>query len=83
MPPQPPVCSEAMPLYEYRCRQCDEIFEARRGVDQADLAPSCPQGHLGAVRLLSVFASTGRASVSAPTAATGAPCGAACACHPG
>lgn len=72
-----------MPLYEYRCRTCDARFEARRPVDQADASLACPQGHLAATRLLSVFATTGRADPG--PAACGAPvagtCGAgACAC---
>jgi putative FmdB family regulatory protein len=77
-----------MPLYEYRCQTCDTRFEARRTVDDADAPLPCPDGHLNAVRLLSVFAATGRAPVggSLPAgrpAAGGAPCGPSCMCHPG
>jgi putative FmdB family regulatory protein len=70
-----------VPVYEYRCRQCDTRFEARRAMSQADQPAPCPQGHDDAVRVLSVFAATGRAG--AGSAATGVPCGPACACHPG
>jgi putative FmdB family regulatory protein len=70
-----------MPLYEYRCRECDTRFETRRAVGDADAPLPCPDGHTEAVRLLSVFAATGRAS-GAP-AAGGASCGAGCMCHPG
>ena len=69
-----------MPTYEYRCRDCDEAFEVRRPMGQADQPAACPSGHTNAVRLLSVFASTGKAKAAAgqPTAA---PCGSACGCH--
>jgi putative FmdB family regulatory protein len=70
-----------MPLYEYRCRTCDAVFEARRPMGEADAGLTCPDGHGDTVRLLSVFSATGRAA-GAP-AAPSAPCGAACACHPG
>jgi putative FmdB family regulatory protein len=70
-----------MPLYEYRCRDCDTVFEARRQILEADAPLRCPDGHERVTRLLSVFATTGRAA-SAP-AHSSAPCGPACACHPG
>jgi putative FmdB family regulatory protein len=70
-----------MPLYEYLCRDCDSIFEARRPMADADEPVACPAGHDRVARRLSVFATTGRASAGA--SAPAAPCGAACACHPG
>ena len=48
-----------MPLYEFRCRTCDDTFEVRRPMSQAGDPASCPSGHDDAVRLLSVFASVG------------------------
>jgi len=49
----------------------------------ADAPASCPDGHVGARRLLPVFATTGRASEPAG-GACGAPvaggCGSGCAC---
>ena len=72
-----------MPLYEFRCRTCDDTFEVRRPMSEASDPATCPQGHPGGVRLLSVFASTG-ASAGAPSAASapraGGGCGGACAC---
>ena len=50
-----------VPLYEFRCRTCDDTFEVRRPMSEAGDPATCPQGHPGAVRLLSVFASTGGA----------------------
>ena len=75
-----------MPVYEYVCRDCDTVFEARRPMAAADEPLACPEGHGRVSRRLSVFATTGRAgaspageSWSAP--AGGAPCGPACGCH--
>jgi putative FmdB family regulatory protein len=74
-----------MPTYEYRCRTCDDRFELRRPMAESDAPATCPDGHTGAVRLLSVFAAVG-SSASAPAPAPGpggGPCGGACACYPG
>ena len=72
-----------MPLYEFRCRTCDETFDVRRPMSQASEPASCPQGHDDAVRLLSVFASvgaTGTGSAPAPAPRTGGGCGSGCGC---
>ncbi|NQV96462.1 MAG: zinc ribbon domain-containing protein [Acidimicrobiaceae bacterium] len=73
-----------MPLYEYRCRSCDETFEQRRTMSQANEPAQCPQGHENSVRLLSVFASVGGGASSAATPSP-APkmggCGSGCGCH--
>jgi len=72
-----------VPLYEFRCKTCDDTFEVRRPMSEAGEPATCPDGHAGAVRLLSVFASVGGGAAPAPTAApkTGGGCGGACACH--
>jgi len=79
-----------MPLYEYRCRDCETTFELRRPMSEASLSTTCPSGHPGAVRLLSVFASVSSggagspgsaASMPAPSMRSGGPCGSACGCH--
>jgi putative FmdB family regulatory protein len=73
-----------MPVYEYLCRDCDTVFEARRTMAEADSPVACPDGHARVARRLSVFAATGRASASpaaAPARSAGGPCGAACGCH--
>jgi len=68
-----------MPLYEYRCPECDTTFEARRPMAEASDPIDCPQGHVGSRRLLSVFASTGAASASsAPAPAASRPAGGGC-----
>jgi len=70
-----------MPLYEYRCRACDTTFELRRSMAEANAPAACPDGHEGAVRLLSAFASIG-AGQPRPGPDAGVPCGAHCSCHP-
>jgi putative FmdB family regulatory protein len=74
-----------MPRYEYRCRTCDTVFEARRPMSESNLPAACPAGHEDAVRLLSVFASVGSSTGSSPTPAPmgGGGCGSACGCHGG
>jgi putative FmdB family regulatory protein len=72
-----------MPLYEYRCRTCDDVFEVRRPMSESNAPAECPSGHGETVRLLSMFASAG-ASPSAPSAAQtpagGGCCGGGCGC---
>jgi len=77
-----------MPMYEYRCPECDEIFEARQSMSDADRQLVCPAGHTGARRVFSVFAATGRAGAGmapgpGPTSYSGGGCGSGCGCHGG
>lgn len=53
-----------MPLYEYQCPTCGTRFEALRPMSRADEPASCPHGHPGSTRVLSVFASGGRSTES-------------------
>lgn len=74
-----------MALYEYRCRSCESTFEVRRPMAEANEPATCPDGHPGAVRLLSVFASVGGgapsgSSMPAPAPMAGGCCGGGC--HP-
>ena len=74
-----------MPVYEYVCRTCDSRFEARRSMADASAPIECPDGHGDTARLLSVFASVGRASSagSSTSISAGPPaggCGTGCAC---
>ena len=71
-----------MARYEYRCRTCDDRFELRRPMSEADAPAACPSGHADVVRLLSVFATVGAGTSAGPAAAPmGGGCGGACACH--
>jgi putative FmdB family regulatory protein len=77
-----------MPYYEFRCKSCDAVFEERRTMAEVNAPATCPSGHVGAVRLLPVFATTGSTSDSGEQGADygstmPSGCGGACACHPG
>ncbi|HUD69617.1 MAG TPA: zinc ribbon domain-containing protein [Acidimicrobiales bacterium] len=67
-----------MPIYEFRCQQCDERFEERRTMRDADAPASCPKGHADVVRLVPVFATTGRAAPDSSGCGAGGCCGGAC-----
>ncbi len=44
-----------MPLYEYYCPVCESKFEVLRPMSRSDEPASCPSGHEGAERTISVF----------------------------
>ena len=73
-----------MPVYEFRCSTCQAVYDDRRPMAEADAPATCPEGHVGATRLLPVFATTGLAAPPVGGGACGAPvaggCGAGCAC---
>ena len=68
-----------MPVYEYRCLECDDVFEQRRPVGAAD-PTTCPAGHAPVKRLLSLFAAA-RTGEAAPAGAGTACCGGGCGCR--
>ena len=68
-----------MPLYEYYCPRCAAKFELLRPMSQCDEPTTCPEGHRGGTRTLSVFASVSRASGVYEQA----PSSGACACGGG
>lgn len=72
----------AMALYEYRCRVCDQQFDVRRSMHDADTITRCPAGHDDTVCLLSMFAtvSAGSAPAPVPSGGGGGCCGGACGC---
>ena len=45
-----------MPVYEYLCKTCDDKFEVRQSATQMVQVMDCPEGHPGARKVLSVFA---------------------------
>ncbi|WP_328387764.1 FmdB family zinc ribbon protein [Nocardia sp. NBC_00416] len=70
-----------MPSYEFRCRSCGDTFEVNRPMAQASDPAVCPDGHDDTVKLLTTFATPGRAAapaVSAPAPAAGGCCGGGC-----
>ncbi len=49
-----------MPLYEYYCPECQTRFELLRSMSRSNDPASCPNGHEGAQRVLSVFSSVSK-----------------------
>ena len=75
-----------MPVYEYRCRTCDDTFELSRPMSQSSDPAACPLGHEGAVKLLSrVLVMSGRPEAGAAAGPSmtggGGCCGGGCGCH--
>ena len=70
-----------MPIYEFRCTDCGTRLEERRPLGAADLpGPSCPDDGATMRRVLSVFATAGRATGADPAPMPSGGCGAGCAC---
>ncbi|HUZ19470.1 MAG TPA: zinc ribbon domain-containing protein [Acidimicrobiales bacterium] len=70
-----------MPIYEYRCPECTTTFELRRPAELSSAPASCPEGHEGARRRLSVFTTPARSTAPAPAGGCGAGCACAAAAH--
>jgi putative FmdB family regulatory protein len=65
-----------MPIYEYCCEQCDEIFEALAAISAADAPRECPQCGLASPRIISACAiGAGAAATRAEPAAQSRPHG--------
>ena len=48
-----------MPIYEYRCRKCGEVFEKIQKMDEGGESLKCPYcGEWGPEKLLSCFSSS-------------------------
>jgi putative FmdB family regulatory protein len=73
-----------MPIYEYRCKDCENKFEAMRSMSQADTPIECEECHgKHTKRLLSVFNAHGGNGVVTHSSGGCASCaGGSCAsCH--
>ncbi len=70
-----------MPIYEYRCKRCDQPFEKYVATTvQAVACPACASPEV--MRKLSVFGLKTAGSVAPSTlSAGGGCCGGGCACH--
>ncbi|MGB9606494.1 MAG: FmdB family zinc ribbon protein [Bryobacteraceae bacterium] len=56
-----------MPLYEYQCAECGEVFELLRRADEADEPAECPRcGSEHTQRQLSLFSSSARGCSASP-----------------
>jgi len=70
-----------MPLYEYYCPVCRERFELLRPMSAAAESATCPDGHPGAGRTVSVFSALTTNEFGQPQMmAGGCGCGGACSC---
>lgn len=65
-----------MPLYEYRCNTCGQVFEKMLRWSEADRSPACPhcQGQ-DTSKKMSTFASTGSSSSSGSVSYSSSGCG--------
>ena len=70
-----------MPLYEYYCGSCRTSFEVLRSMSEVGPEETCPEGHVGAKKALSVFATVTSGGESMPMADAG--CGRCGAPEPG
>ena len=63
-----------MPVYEYFCRTCNEKFELLRPMSRGEEPATCPDGHVGASRILSLFASFTKGEDGSLVPMGGSPC---------
>ena len=63
-----------MPLYEYLCQRCETKFELLRPMSRSDEPATCPSGHEGAERVLSMFSSFSKGADGFSTPVGGSPC---------
>ena len=63
-----------MPLYEYYCRRCEAKFELLRSMSRSEEPATCPSGHEGAERTLSVFSSFSKGADGLSSPVGGSPC---------
>jgi putative FmdB family regulatory protein len=61
-----------MPIYEYRCSQCDTTFSRLQAIGQSDGKLACPECGGEARRILSTFCSS---TPSSSAAASSSSCG--------
>jgi putative FmdB family regulatory protein len=66
-----------MAVYDYRCRECDRVFEVRRAIEDDAGAVRCPEGHGDVARQWSAV-SVGRLATASAPAASGGCCGGGC-----
>ncbi len=76
-----------MPIYEYYCEMCENKFELLKPMSKAHEEASCPEGHVGAKRAISLFAAFTTGDNGEVSSVGGGACacaqGGACACSGG
>jgi len=77
-----------MPTYEFRCSTCETTFEEQRPMSRSGEPATCPSGHDGARRVLSMFMSAAKSNggggllpSTLPTGGGFGGCGSGCGCH--
>lgn len=55
-----------MPIYEYQCQECGNVFELRRPFSEAESRARCPKCGKQAPRAISVFASMADSAIKSP-----------------
>ncbi len=65
-----------MPLYEYFCPICSQKFELLRPMSRSEEPATCPNGHPGANRIISLFASFTKGEDGGVSAVGGSACAA-------
>ena len=60
-----------MPLYDFKCAECDERFEMRRSFAEYDEPVTCPNGHEGAQRVITSWGTGGAIRSGTPTKVIG------------
>jgi putative FmdB family regulatory protein len=63
-----------MPLYEYFCPRCEAKFELLRSMSRSEEPATCPEGHEGAERVLSVFLSLSKGADGMSSPVGGSAC---------
>ena len=63
-----------MPVYEYRCSNCRTVFELLRPMSRSDEEATCPSGHAGAARVISLVAPRAWDGASVSQAVSGGGC---------
>ncbi|MEA1959509.1 MAG: zinc ribbon domain-containing protein [Chloroflexota bacterium] len=69
-----------MPIYEYKCSECNHKFERRCSFSESDNAVACPNCQSPAKKQVSIFAavSRGPGGGTMPIAGAGGGCGPSC-----
>jgi putative FmdB family regulatory protein len=70
--------ADIMPLYEYFCPKCAAKYELLRPIGRGEDPGTCPKGHGGGARTLSMFAAVTKGGST--TEMMGAPSGGGCGC---
>ena len=70
-----------MPLYEYKCLDCETLFDALRGMSEADDPITCPQcGGEETQRVISLFSAVGDQGIIAGEGSSCASCSPSASC---